>query len=123
MINFKFSSYKVLLALGLGLASSFAWSQAQESPLVMLSEGQEPSQNSSQETNQNINADYVPIIFDPVLIQTVELSETDDNGELRFDTIELSSLPSTINSAPQTSSNIFQLDQERCSKIASTDAA
>ncbi len=112
MINFKFSSYKVLLALGLGLASSFAWSQAQESPLVMLSEGQEPSQNSSQETNQNINADYVPIIFDPVLIQTVELSETDDNGELRFDTIELSSLPSTINSAPQTSSNIFQLDQE-----------
>lgn len=126
MIDFKHFPYKVLLTLGLGLVSTFAWSQEESAAQVIVLEEkpeqiehqegeaidqQEINQNTLSESSTNINVDLVPIIFDPVLIQTIELNETDDNGDPRLDTIELSPLPSAINSSPQISVDNSQLDR------------
>ncbi len=84
----KLPVHKFVLMLGLCLISCYALAQ-EEQPEQALT----------------------PLIFDPVLIQTIELTETNEDGEFRFDTIELSSLPSTNNSAPQTNLDNSQLDR------------
>ena len=97
MRHFKIYIYKVLLLLSLGLTPVYAWSQEAETPSVVM-----PTEEDEvlQESNQNNNTNFIPLIFDAVLIDYVELAETDDDGELRFSTIELSVLPSTPNPAP-----------------------
>ena len=100
MFSFKICPYKVLLTLSLGLTAHFLWGQEDS---ITQTIDQEVSDTTSQQTsnNDNINplADIVFVIFDPVLIQSIALEETDENRELEFGTIELSSLPSTSNSS------------------------
>ncbi len=111
MIHFKFFSHKVLLALSLGLVSAVSWSQETLSSQATPLENEDARQNAEQESSQDFNLSYVPIVFDPVLIQTIELSETDDNGEPRLDTIELSTLPSSNNLPPFAGIEPPQTDQ------------
>lgn len=111
MTHFRFSSCRILLTLGLSLTSEFLWSQENSSSQEITIERQASSQEGTREDNQNITFSYIPLIFDPVLIQTIELNETDDNGVPRLDTIELTSLPSRTNAPRQAISDNAQLDQ------------
>jgi len=95
MYYFKFSVYKILLTLSFSLVSSVVWSQ-QESPAEAIE--QESNEPESQDIELVDNSEFAPLIFDPVLIQNVELNDNDVSGGARLGTIELSSLPSTSNS-------------------------
>lgn len=94
MSHFRFFSYRTLLTLGLSLGAPSAWCQ-----------------EAIIENIQNFNSSFIPLIFDPVLIQTIELNETDDSGEPRFDTVELSSLPSSTNASRIALPDNARLDQ------------
>ena len=84
MRHFKISTCKIVLSLSLSLATSFAWSQ--EGSSAEATE-QEVDEVSLPEVDQNDSTNFAPLIFDPVLIEYVELSETDDSGANRFSTI------------------------------------
>ena len=99
MPHFNNFAHKLLLAsfLGLLLGTSSHVSLAQEDP--------EPNEEQSEalevdetitiaESDSNDPAGLPLIIFDPVLIENIELSETDDDGNPLIRTIELSALPS-----------------------------
>ncbi|GEM_PF-894713 len=93
MVNmpyFKKCAYKLLLLPCLGFMSALTWSQ--EAPPVAVH--QEDDEIILEEASQNGAASLPPIIFDPVLMQSVELAETDEDGNPRFTTVELSPLPS-----------------------------
>jgi len=112
MLHSKISAYKVLLTLSLSLTPTFAWSQ-EESTTPTIDE--ENDEAVLQGADQNDNVDLLPLalaplIFDPVLLQTIELSEIDENGEPRFSTIELSSLPSISSFPPSNSLDSFPVD-------------
>ncbi len=110
MTHIKLSSCKILYVLAFGLVSVLAWSQETPSSQTSAMKSEDARQEAEQENNQAINLNFVPIIFDPVLLQTIELSETDENGEPRLETIELSSLPSSNSISLPVSMDLPQLD-------------
>ena len=78
MRNFKVSVFQVFL-LSLGLNATFAWSQQSadsvlEPPLQRLNN----ANDDLEETSASDNVNFIPLIFDAVLIDYAELSETDD---------------------------------------------
>ena len=99
MRNFKVSVFQVFL-LSLGLNATFAWSQQSadsvlEPPLQRLNN----ANDDLEETSASDNVNFIPLIFDAVLIDYAELSETDDEGQNLINAIELSALPSSANSS------------------------
>lgn len=103
MLEFKISLYKIILLLSLSLMASVTWSQEETSAESIEQEA--AGETTLAENEQNDTAVFTPLIFDPVLIEYIELSETGDNGANRFSTVELSSLPST-----PTSSSFVKVD-------------